>query len=224
MIDTERLVRWYDFQAPFYRWWRNNYGHPIVERVVRLLAEDGPRRTLLDAGCGTGLFTIALARAFPQATVNGLDASAGMLRIARREAARHALGSPRFVLGDLRALPFGDRRFDGAVVAGVLPALPDRKGALTELRRVLHPSARLVLVEFDRNAMRARTRVFFWILILGYRVVSSFARRYRFATGWNLKRSTVDLRVLENEAREAGLTVLRVEAHHEHVFLVLERG
>jgi len=224
MIDTQRLVRWYDFQAPFYRWWRNDYSHPIVKRVVRLLTENGPRPTLLDAGCGTGLFTIALARAFPQSSVDGLDASAGMLRIARREASRHSVASPRFVHGDLLALPYGAGLFDGAVVAGVFPGLPDRQGALVELRRVLGPTGRLVLVEFDRSAMRARTRAFFWILIAGYRVVSSFARRYRFATGWNLTRSTVDRRALEHEAREAGLRILRVETAHEHLFFVLERG
>jgi len=224
MIDTQRLTRWYDFQAPFYRWWRNDYGHPIVQRVTELLAESGPRHALLDAGCGTGLFTIALARAFPRASVDGLDASGGMLRIARREAARNAVRGARFVHGDLLALPYRDDQFDGVVVAGVFPGLVDRARALIELRRVLRSAGRVVLVEFDRNAMRARTRAFVWILIAGYRLVSSCARRYRFATGWNLTRSTVDRPVLEHEARQAGLRICRVETDHEHLFFVLEKG
>jgi len=224
MIDTGRLVRWYDFQAPFYRWWRNDYGHPIVGRVVQLLAETGPPRVLLDAGCGTGLFAIALARALPRATVDGLDASAGMLRVARREARGHGVTPPRWVKGDLTALPYRDGAFDGAVAAGVFPGLPDRRAALKELRRTLGASGRLVLVEFDRETMRLRTRTFFRVMILGYRTMALVAPRFRFARGWNLRRSTIVRHELEREAREAGLRVTRVESGHEHLFFVLEKG
>ncbi len=223
MIDTERLVRWYDFQAPFYRWWRNDYGHPIVGRVVRLLGEAGPPRALLDAGCGTGLFAIALARALPQATIDGLDASTGMLRVARSESRRQGIAAPRWVHGDLTALPYRDGSFDGAVAAGVFPSLPDRRVALGELRRALAVGARLVVVEFDRATMRPRTRAFFRLLILGYRAVALVAPRFRFARGWSLRRSTIDRDDLERDAREAGWRVARVESGHEHLFFVLER-
>jgi ubiquinone/menaquinone biosynthesis C-methylase UbiE len=224
MIDSQRLTRWYDVQAPFYRWWRNDYDHPIVARVVAALAEGGPRHALLDAGCGTGLFAIALARAFPEARVDGVDASGGMLRVAGREAARHAVARAAFVHGDVRALPYGDERFDGAVLAGVLPGVDDRSRVLAELRRVLAPAGRLVVVEFDRQAMRARTRAFVRALIAGYRVVSFVLPRYRFASSWSLARSTVDRVALEGQARAAGFRILRVDAAHEHLLFVLERG
>ncbi len=229
MIDSQRLTRWYDVQAPFYRWWRNDYDHPIVGRVVAALAERGPRHALLDAGCGTGLFAIGLVRAFPGARVDGLDASAGMLRVACREATRRVgrggrVARPAFVQGDVRALPYGAERFDGAVLAGVLPGVDDRWRVLAELRRVLAPAGRLVVVEFDRQAMRARTRAFVRALIAGYRVVSFVLPRYRFASSWSLARSTVDRIALEGQAQDAGFRILRVDAAHEHLLFVLERG
>src|SRR6478735_5748960 len=52
---------------------------------------------LLDLCCGTGLSTEALVRAYPRATVLGLDASAGMLARARRKG---SLASVRFLEGD----------------------------------------------------------------------------------------------------------------------------
>jgi ubiquinone/menaquinone biosynthesis C-methylase UbiE len=224
MIDSQRLVRWYDVQAPFYRLWRNDYDQPVVQSVVAALGEGGARRALLDAGCGTGLFTIALAGTFPEASIDGLDASSGMLRVARREARRRGARAPSFVQGSLLRLPYADARFDGAVLAGVLPALDDKSGALGELRRVLAPGGRLVVVEFDRETMRAGTRAFVRMLIAGYRVVSFVLRRYRFASGWNLERSTLDRDALESELLRAAFRIVRVESTHEHLVLVLERG
>ena len=52
---------------------------------------------ILDLCCGTGLSTEAVVRAYPRATLVGLDASAGMLDKARRKT---SLAQATFVLGD----------------------------------------------------------------------------------------------------------------------------
>ncbi len=82
-----------------------------VERVVQL-AEARPGMRLLDLATGTG--TIARAAAARGASVVAIDASAGMLEVARRL-------SPGldFRLGDASALPFGDGMVRNAMKKGL---------------------------------------------------------------------------------------------------------
>ncbi|HEY2057114.1 MAG TPA: class I SAM-dependent methyltransferase, partial [Amycolatopsis sp.] len=96
-------------------------------------------RRILDAGCGSGpLFAALRDRG---AVVTGVDASAGMLELARRR-----LGTDT----DLRVadladpLPFPDGAFDDVVASLVLHYLEDWGPTLTELRRVLRPGGRLI--------------------------------------------------------------------------------
>jgi len=54
MIDSSKLVNWYDFQAPFYSLWRDRYDSTLVLRVAEFFDPAGPTPRVLDAGCGTG--------------------------------------------------------------------------------------------------------------------------------------------------------------------------
>jgi SAM-dependent methyltransferase len=104
------------------------------------LAGDVADRRILDAGCGSGPLSAALRDR--GAAVTGLDASAGMLALARRRLGPGAdliqadLGGP---------LPFGDGAFDDVVAALVLHYLEDWTAPLAELRRVLQPGGRLIV-------------------------------------------------------------------------------
>jgi ubiquinone/menaquinone biosynthesis C-methylase UbiE len=90
---------------------------------------------LLDAGCGSLLFTSHL-----HATV-GTDLSGKMLKRARRRAV-NGLG---LVQADLLRIPFCDRSFDGIVCLHVTHVIEDLAGLLRELRRILKPGGRLFL-------------------------------------------------------------------------------
>ncbi|QIS03963.1 methyltransferase domain-containing protein [Nocardia brasiliensis] len=103
------------------------------------LAGDIHGRRVLDAGCGAGpLFDALRARG---ADVTGIDASAGMLELARRRLGPEA---------DLRVadladpLPFSDNTFDDVVASLVLHYLEDWGPTLAEFRRVLAPGGRLI--------------------------------------------------------------------------------
>ncbi|WP_433414251.1 methyltransferase domain-containing protein [Microtetraspora malaysiensis] len=103
------------------------------------LAGDVAGRRILDAGCGSGPLSAALRDR--GAVVTGIDASAGMLALARRrlgaDAALHMV--------DLRdPLPFADDAFDDVVASLVLHYLEDWGPTLAELRRVLRPGGRLI--------------------------------------------------------------------------------
>ncbi|PPK62201.1 class I SAM-dependent methyltransferase [Actinokineospora auranticolor] len=105
------------------------------------LAGDVAGRRILDAGCGAGPVSAALRER--GAVVAGFDRSAKMVELARQR-----LGADT----DLRVadigepLPYPDGAFDDAVAALVLHYLEDWTGPLAELRRVLKPGGRLIVV------------------------------------------------------------------------------
>jgi demethylmenaquinone methyltransferase / 2-methoxy-6-polyprenyl-1,4-benzoquinol methylase len=104
---------------------------------------DGGRA--LDVACGSGKLTGELRRAAPAGLVVGLDFSATMLHVA----STHEPG-PRYVRGDGLRLPFPDASFDAVTVAFGLRNFADPEGGLAEMRRVLRPGGRAVVLEFVR--------------------------------------------------------------------------
>src|SRR5215217_8033629 len=71
-----------------------------------------PGMDVLDVGCGTGNATIPAAKV--GARVTGLDASPGLIAIAR-ELGADALVEVDWVVGDAQALPFEDDSFDRVI-------------------------------------------------------------------------------------------------------------
>ena len=116
-------------------------------------------RRVLDVGCGTGTMAVEAVRRWPGVELDAVDASAGMLEIAEREADRlPAADRRRLRHRQARAddLPFDDGAFDLALSAFVLQLVPSRYRALREMRRVLRPGARLAYVTWLRGGERFR--------------------------------------------------------------------
>ncbi|HUY59400.1 MAG TPA: methyltransferase domain-containing protein [Solirubrobacteraceae bacterium] len=114
-----------------------------VRAAVELLAGRGGERAL-DVGTGTGEVLRQLARgpARPGEVV-GVDTSEAMLARVSQLPAGWSVQ-----IGDARCLPFGAAEFDAATACYVLHVLADADvaAALAELRRVLRPGGRLVVV------------------------------------------------------------------------------
>lgn len=118
-----------------------NLVNAYYERPAMLnLARNVAGRRILDAGCGSGpLFAELRERG---AIVTGIDASTGMLELARRRLGAGA-DLRRADLAD--PLPFPDARFDDVVSSLALHYLEDWGPTLSELRRVLAPGGRLIV-------------------------------------------------------------------------------
>ncbi len=221
MIDAKKLSAWYDFQAPLYHLWRDDYAHPLVGLVADLLARDQPQR-ILDVGCGSGQFSLGIALSRRDASIEGVDRSLGLLKIARRQAEKRSLDNVRFHQGDALSLEYGEIAFMSVVAAGLFPNLGEPHRGLLEMFRVLKPGGQLVVVEFDRSSMRAGTRLFFHVMIGGYRLFSRLFPRFRFADEWNIELSTIDETQFENDLRAAGFDVKKKIRAHDH--LIFECG
>jgi demethylmenaquinone methyltransferase / 2-methoxy-6-polyprenyl-1,4-benzoquinol methylase len=103
--------------------------------------------TVLDVACGTGDLSIELRRG-ARARVIGTDFCRPMLAIADKKSAALDLAIP-YIEGDALNLPFADSKFDALTIAFGLRNLASFKDGLVELRRVLKPGGKLVVLEFS---------------------------------------------------------------------------
>jgi SAM-dependent methyltransferase len=132
----------YDSLAPGYAADNDeNATNAYYERPASLaLCGDVTGLRVLDAGCGAGAHTAALLDRGAQVT--GVDASAGMLAIARD---RLGPSVPLHHTDLADPLPFEDGSFDLVLAALVLHYLQDWGPPLREFHRVLVPGGRLVV-------------------------------------------------------------------------------
>jgi len=104
---------------------------------------------VLDVCAGTGDVAIAFADCAEPSEIVCVDLSREMLEIGVEKARRRKLeGVVRFVEGDALRLPFGDGRFDAVSIAFGLRNLPDYAAGIAEMKRVLAPGGRLLVLEF----------------------------------------------------------------------------
>lgn len=110
---------------------------------------------LLDLCCGTGLSTLALVRTYPRARITGLDASVGMLDLARK---KRELTGVRFLQGDAMdpAAHGASGPFDGILMAYGIRNMPDPDLCLRRLLPLLKPGGVVCFHEYSvRDSLRA---------------------------------------------------------------------
>lgn len=121
--------------------------------VGRLLPNAGAGRQLLDAGCGTGHWSVYFEEL--GFNVAGIDLSPKMIAAAR---ARHAPNC-RFSVGNVMRLPYKDGRFNVACAITVMEFVPDVQKACEEILRCLKPGGCMVIGALNRLAAINRQRV-----------------------------------------------------------------
>ncbi|MGV9710056.1 class I SAM-dependent methyltransferase [Gordonia sp. NPDC003424] len=155
-------------QAALNRPWFAQRLTPALARIEHLhhrLARPGAR--ILDVGCGGGHSTVALARAYPDATVVGVDIDAASVELARQTAAESsaaessaagssaagssAAGSTvadriEFRCADAAAMG-EDERFDAAFAFECLHDMPYPVDVLTAVRAALRPGGSVIVMD-----------------------------------------------------------------------------
>lgn len=116
------------------------------------LAHVRPGEAVLDVGCGTGELTLAAKRrAGSQGAVHGIDPALEMIEVARAKTHRQGVDVD-FRPGVVEKLPFADASFDVVLSSLMVHHLPDdlKRAGLAEIRRVLKPGGRLLVVDMKR--------------------------------------------------------------------------
>jgi len=158
---------WYDFLNHFLSlgidvYWRQS--------TASEFSENGSGKRYLDVATGTGDLAFELARNVGEkSSVVGMDFCQPMVVRGRKKWDRiwsrntngsvpypqdpaetsPPIGKVLFHCGDALQLPFSDRTFDGATCAFGVRNFSDLKQGLTEIRRVLKPDAKFVVLEFS---------------------------------------------------------------------------
>ncbi len=132
----------------------------------------GPGETVLDLGCGTGVFTVEMARQVGRrGRVHAVDIQASMVKAARArvESAGFASRVSFHHCGAYR-LPLESDSVDAAVAIASLSEMPQPLFAMEELRRVLRPGGRVAVSEELPHTGYARQRTIrHWLQEAGFR-------------------------------------------------------
>ena len=115
-------------------WWR---------KVVTARVRDWEPRRVLDVASGTGDLALEIQTQCPQCEVVASDFCAEMLAHASNR------GVKKTLVADALQLPFPDREFDVGTVAFGLRNMADYPAGLREMKRVLKPGGRLVILDFS---------------------------------------------------------------------------
>jgi SAM-dependent methyltransferase len=123
--------------------------------LVELLHSDtiyADGSSVLEAGCGIGAQTVALAQRSPGARFTSIDISANSIAEARRRAEGAGLTNVEFLQGDIFALPFPTESFDHAFVCFFLEHLFQPVRALAILNTLLRPGGSITVIEGDHGS------------------------------------------------------------------------
>jgi len=116
--------------------------------------------TVLDLGCGPGIDTVRLAGLIgASGRVIGIDADPEMIELAEKRAQFLGVGGTTTHLrAEATALPLHDASVNTARSERLFQHLDDPESVLQELRRVLCPGARLILMDADHATWSTGTR------------------------------------------------------------------
>lgn len=162
--------KYYDIFSNFYDLFIKLHAHNYKNETRRFLVdsahlENKRRPKVLDICCGTGSVILSFAEQFSDILAIGYDFSLGMLHKAKeKDLSERAC----FILGDAASLPFTGDCFDIVCCSHALYELKgeDRKKALLEMKRVIKPDGRVLIMEHEVPRKRIIKILFYMRMLM----------------------------------------------------------
>lgn len=147
----ETIASRYDFFTSFMSYGMDRRWKRTLVEMAKLEGNE----SALDIACGTGDIAFMLASKLKSGHAVGLDITQAMLDIAERKRSEMNITNVAFHRGDIMKMPFRDESFDCVTGGYALRNVPDINGALEEIKRVLKPSGRMLMLDFGHPPSRA---------------------------------------------------------------------
>lgn len=123
----------------------------IQRRIIKWIkgvTQIAPQARILEIGCGRGAGARLIQEEFSPAALHAFDLDRQMIRLARRYLTAESRDKICLYVGDVITLPYRDGVMDAVFGFGVLHHVPDWRGGLREIARVLKPGGIYFLEEF----------------------------------------------------------------------------
>ncbi len=123
------------------------------KKAIKQLISLHPQN-ILDVATGTGDFAITSYEILKPEKITGIDISDGMLEIGRKKISKAGLeDSIKLINGDSEAISFDDNSFDAVTVAFGIRNFEDLEKGLSEIKRVLKPGGKLIVLECTKPSL-----------------------------------------------------------------------
>lgn len=120
------------------------------KKAIKQLREIKPE-TILDVATGTADVAIMASGILKPKKITGIDISDGMLKIGREKIQKLGLqGRIELLNGDCETIKFENDSFDAVTVAFGVRNFENLEKGLSEIKRVLKPGGKLVVLEFSK--------------------------------------------------------------------------
>lgn len=116
-----------------------SYRRPFERKYIKKTLDLRPTDVVLEVGCNKGKFLGELTKQLPDANIYGIDVNEHAIS----ETKKNARGT--FQVMDATKLAFPAKKFDKAFMVHVLEHIPDMKGTLKEMHRVIKPGGMLIV-------------------------------------------------------------------------------
>ena len=140
------IPRRYDFLNRFFSLRRDVAWRRFTARKMRFFNTE----RFLDVATGTADLAVAAVQRHTRIRVTGLDFVREMMAVGQQKIHHHRLSDRiGLIQGDAMNLPFPDNTFDVAGIAFGIRNIPDRRRALTEMKRVVVQGGQIMVLEMN---------------------------------------------------------------------------